>query len=186
MIAVPQALRLLRVRSSAGVSLLIWQTTVVASVCWTAHGLINGVVQIFLPNAIFAATAVIVVAQLQRMRRLAPVRVWILPSVWTTAAVGVDLAFGPYVFAAAQFIPTAVGLVSQLREILRADDVRGVSMTGLAVNLLSQALWLAYAIPAGEVAVTGVGVPAGLLMVGTMVTLLVRRRQTAPGTRTFG
>ncbi|WP_157695379.1 PQ-loop domain-containing transporter [Nakamurella panacisegetis] len=178
-IALPQAIRFVRSRSSAGVSVLIWQTTVVGSLCWTAHGLTEGVVQIFLPNAILGVTAVAVLGQLSRMRGLAAAGVWMLPLVWTAASVTVDLAFGPFWFAAAVFIPTALGLLSQWREILRASDVGGVSVTGLAINLICQSLWLVYAIPSGEVAVISVATPVVLLIVGTLGTLLIRRREQA-------
>ena len=180
-IAAPQGLRFLRSGSSAGVSLLIWQTTLVASLGWTAHGLLAHVVQIALPNAVLALTCVGVLWQLQRMRALPAGRVWSLPVVWAIAAALADLAFGSIVFAVMVFVPTAIGLVSQWREIARAEDVQGVSPAGIALNLVCQGLWLVYAIPSGEIAVIAVATPVEVLILGNLLTLLVRRRRSSSG-----
>lgn len=178
-IAAPQGLRFFRSGSSAGVSLLIWQTTLVASLSWMAHGLIAGVVQIGLPNAVLAITCVGVLLQLQRMRSLSIGRVWALPVIWAIAASLADLAFDSIVFAAMVFVPTAIGLVSQWREILRARDIAGVSLAGIGLNLMCQGLWLVYAIPSGEVAVIAVATPVEILILANLLTLMLRRRQAA-------
>lgn len=176
-IAAPQGFRFFRSGSSAGVSLLIWQTTLVASLGWTVHGLLAGVAQIAVPNAILAVTCVGVLLQLQRMRSLPAGRVWSLPGIWAIAAALADLAFGSIVFAAMVFVPTAIGLVSQWREIARDQDVEGVSLAGIALNLTCQGLWLVYAVPSREMAVIAVATPVEILILGNLVTLLVRRRR---------
>jgi len=178
-IALPQGIRLLRNGSAAGVSLLIWQTTLVASLAWTSHGLIVGLVQIALPNSILAITCIAVLSQLQKMRSLSVGRVWFLPAVCAVAAGVADFAFGSVAFAAIVLVPTALGLISQWKEIVKATDVLGVSVPGIVLNLACQSLWLVYAIPTGEIAVTVVVVPVMMLTLGSLFTLLGRRRESA-------
>lgn len=176
-IAAPQGLRVFRSGSSAGVSLLIWQTTLFASLSWMAHGVNAGVLLIGLPNAVLAISCAGVLLQLQRMRSLSIGRVWMLPLIWAVAASLADLAFGPIVFAAAVFVPTAVGLLAQWREIAIARDVAGVSLAGIGLNLMCQALWLGYAVPSGEIAVIAVGTPVAILILANLLTLVLRRRR---------
>lgn len=177
-LAVPQGVRIAVTRSVAGVSTVTWQTMLIAGAAWFCHGLLTGIPQIIWPNALLALTSAWVLWQLCRARRLPLVRTFAVPLVVAALAFGADVALGPVAFAAVAFVPGAIGQTSQLREILRSPDTRGVSMVGLLMNLANQVLWLGYAVPAGELAVICVAIPIGVLVAVSIVLLHQRRTRT--------
>lgn len=179
-LALPQGLKIAVSRSVAGVSTLTWQTTLIAGLAWACHGLLTAIPQIIWPNALLLITCGWVLWQLCRARRLRTSATFAIPVGVSALAFAADLALGPVAFAAVAFVPGVVGQVSQLRAILRSADISGVSMMGLLLNMANQTLWLAYAVPAGEVAVMCVSIPIGLMIGASIVTLQYRRSRPVP------
>lgn len=178
-LALPQGVRIAVTRSVAGVSVVMWQTTLTAGLAWSGHGLHTALPQIIWPNLLLALTSAGVLAQLTRARRLPVLRTWALPVLAAGLAIAADLAFGPVAFAVLAFAPAALGQANQLREIRRAPDTQGVSMVGLMLNLGNQILWLGFAVPSGETAVICVATPMALLAALSIGALSMRRRTTA-------
>jgi uncharacterized protein with PQ loop repeat len=178
-VAVPQGLRIVATRSVAGISAMIWQMTVLGALAWMVHGLIAGRPQIIWPNALLTITSAWVLAMVCRAEGGSLGRAFGLPVLGAGIAVGTELAFGPIAFGLVIFIPSAIGLVSQLVTIQKAADTTGVSLAGLVMALACQLLWLTYAIPAGEIAVIFAATPTTLLLIANVVALQTRRAQAA-------
>lgn len=179
LLALPQGFRIAATRSVSGVSLLAWQTMLVAGIAWFAHGLLTARAQLIWPNALLAMTSAGVLWQLWRARRLTFGWVWGLPAAATAVAFGADVAGGPVAFAAVILVPDIAGALAQLVAIRRTDDVLAVSAAGLLLNLLNQVLWLIFAIPIHEVSVICVTIPMSALIIGTLVALRAKRRTSA-------
>jgi uncharacterized protein with PQ loop repeat len=178
-LAVPQGARIAMTRSVAGVSTITWQTMLIAGLGWTAHGLLYGTQQIIWPNLLLGLTSAWVLWQLTVAHKLPVFKTWSIPMVYAALAVTADVTLGPLAFAACAFVPGAIGQVSQLREILRVPDPSGVSMVALLANLLNQVLWFAYALPAGEIAVTAISPPMACIVGASVAALWMRRRRLA-------
>jgi uncharacterized protein with PQ loop repeat len=178
-LAVPQGARIAMTRSVAGVSTITWQTMLIAGLGWTAHGLLYGTQQIIWPNLLLGLTSAWVLWQLTVAHRLPALKTWSIPVVYAALAVTADVTLGPLAFAVCAFVPGAIGQVSQLREILLVPDPSGVSMVALLANLLNQALWFAYALPAGEIAVTAISPPMACIVAASVGALWLRRRRLA-------
>ncbi len=179
LLALPQGYRIAATRSVSGVSLLAWQTMLVAGIAWCAHGLLTARAQLIWPNALLAVTSAGVLWQLWRARRLTFGWVWGLPAAATAVAFGADVVAGPVAFAAVILVPDIAGALAQLVAIRRTDDVLAVSSAGLLLNLLNQVLWLIFAIPIREISVICVTIPMSALIIGTLVALRAKRRASA-------
>ena len=60
-VSIPQVARLLRSRTSAGLSLLMWQLNIACAVAWSFHGLRADAPNIVAPNVLLGVAAVLVV-----------------------------------------------------------------------------------------------------------------------------
>jgi len=183
-LALPQVVRIWRTGSVAGLSLLTWQMVFLAGVGWTVHGFVVERAQVIVPNILLALAAGVVLWQIGRARRLTLVGTWALPLAIAATASLAEATIGPVAFAVIMFIPAAVGQFAQIREIRAADDVSGVSLPTLLINLGSQFVWLSYAVPTGETAIIWVAIPLAVLMSLVVGALLLRRRQLT-GTPSF-
>ena len=59
-VAIPQVIKLLRNRTTAGISLTAWRLTLAANVAWTGHGFVAGHANIWLPNLMFMVCSLII------------------------------------------------------------------------------------------------------------------------------
>jgi uncharacterized protein with PQ loop repeat len=164
-IAIPQVATLLRERTSAGLSLLMWQFNTAAAIGWTVHGLRGGWWNITLPNALMALTSGLVVAMVSADRRIPAVRTWPLIVAVSTVLVAVEFLATPAVFGAVVLIPLATGMIGQTMSIVRAPDVLGVSGFFVAMSAALQVMWWLWAAGAGDqsilICATVLGVIAG-------------------------
>lgn len=175
-ISIPQLVRTLRTRSVAGLSLLTWQTLLIAGLSWLGHGMLVGSAQIIVPNAILLGGATAVLSQLQRHRMHRWWTVWPLPVIYAATAVSLDFQVGPAAFALMMGLPAVGGQVVQLRAIRTAADVSGVSPVMLGVNAAAQLFWCAYGLLVADVAVIWVAIPLAVVMFANLAALALRRR----------
>ena len=151
----PQLVRLLRERTSAGVSLPMWQLNVAALYAWSCHGFHIGQFSLLLSNLLLAVTSTAVVVMICRDRGQSVLLKLVPPLLLSAFLFGViDLLLGPLIYGLVAVVPLAVGQVSQFLDLRNSADISGVSGGFLAVNLLVQALWLVWALLMREHAVT--------------------------------
>lgn len=180
---IPQLLRIMRTRTSAGVSLRLWQLTTATAAAWACHGFLVGTPQMQWPNLVMLLAALLIVVFVLRDRgqRIAPQL--ILPVGLAALLSGLDVWLGAVVFGFAVAVPQLVGQFAQTRSLVRSPDLTGVSGTFLAVFLLVQSLWWGFGFATEDWALI---VCAGLMVIICIANLaiyLVRslraRRQVA-------
>lgn len=174
-VAVPQVVKLLRTRTTAGLSLSAWRLTLATNIAWTAHGVLTGYANIWLPNLIFLLCSVMILNQLRHDRGLT----WSVtfgPSLALgLTTVGIDLLYGPIAFAIAAGLPAAAGQIMQFHELLLAPRISGVSLPFLALNTVNQGLWLSWALLVGEQSITMAASAMGILMGINLIWAVLRR-----------
>jgi uncharacterized protein with PQ loop repeat len=174
-VALPQAIKLLRSRTIAGVSPSAWQMMLAVNVAWTAHGLFSQHPNIWIPNLIFLICSATVLTQLARHGVRSVPRLFLPGIALGTVAFALDVLAGPVVFALAAVVPSATAQLAQLRELIVSPSIRGVSMPFLVMNVVNQCLWESWAVLAHEPSVRLVALCVGALMTVNLVWASLRR-----------
>lgn len=151
LLSVPQVIRLLVGRTSAGVSLLLWQLMFGAGLGWTFHGITVGHLNLIVPNAMNTVLSALVLVMVARDRHLPAGRVWPLGLAVAAALVAVELIGGAAAFGVVVIAPFLVGLGGQTRDLLRAPDLSGLSPLYVIGTLVVQLMWWSWALWVGEV-----------------------------------
>ena len=166
--SLPQLLRLVRARTSAGLSLLMWQLQAGALLGWAVHGYHLGYANIVVPNLVSLVGALLVLRTIAGDRGLHAPRLAVPAVVIAAVLAAVEYAAPSSLFGFAAMLPLALGGLSQAADLVRTPDVSGISPAFLAMNWLTQALWLSWGILAGDAAIM---VCAGVLGVLATLTL---------------
>lgn len=172
--ALPQLFRLLRTRSSAGVSLSLFQLNAAATGAWAMHGFMVGVPQMQYPNMILTVSSLAVCVLVLRDRKAPLLPALLLPPVLSVALFGVDLVAGALIFGFVVAAPFVVGQVSQLRTMHASTDLSGVSLPFLTVAFVVQAVWLVWGILYGETSITVCASLLGTLSLANLIYFLHR------------
>lgn len=176
-LALPQLVRLLRTRSTAGVSVVAWRLTLAAAMAWALHGIYTGQPNVLLPNVILGTLSVLILATLARDRGLNLPRLVVPSLVAAALSLGLDVWAGPLVFAVAAGLPSLAAQLMQLQELVVAPRITGVSVPFLALNVANQVVWLAWALLAGEVSVILCASVLGVVMLANLAWAMMRRRR---------
>lgn len=164
----PQIIRIFTRRTSAGVSIRLWQLNLGAMLAWMAHGFLVGHPQLQIPNAFLSTCGFLVLLMVARDRKRALLPLLVLPAVLASGLFIIDYTLGALVFGLVVAAPGVAGMAAQLRTMMRSADLSGVSPGYLGVTLAVQVLWLAWGIPTVEWALI---VCASLLGIATLVNL---------------
>jgi uncharacterized protein with PQ loop repeat len=176
-VSLPQVIRLLRVRTTAGVSELTWQLVFGVNLAWITHGVITHHANIVVHNALFASCTSTILILVHRDRGTG---LWKLFSPGILVAglmVSVDVLAGPVAFAVTAFLPAAVSQLAQLRSLVVSHSIHGVSLMWLACNVINQAIWFTWSVLVHEVSVTLVAIGMGTLMTVNLILGTLRRLQ---------
>ncbi|GAA4906786.1 hypothetical protein GCM10025789_27800 [Tessaracoccus lubricantis] len=144
--SIPQLVRILRSQTSAGVSLTLWQLVTGATAAWAVHGFLSQSPQMQAPNVLLTLASLAIVIFVLRDRRQPVARNLVLPLVAALALSGLNLWLGPVFFGFAVVVPQLVGQFAQLRELVTAPHVEGVSGSYLAILLVVQAMWFGFGV----------------------------------------
>lgn len=140
----PQTIKLLRDRDTEGISLWFWQALLAIAIAWSHHGVKIGQANMVVPNVIMTLTCLVTLWLLMRDRGLAALPTFAPSFVLTAALIAVDLTLGSVAYGLVVMVPGVAGAAGQLREILTAASVTGVSRAFLGFNLTIQAAWLTW------------------------------------------
>lgn len=171
----PQLARILTARSSAGVSVHLWQVTAATTAAWCVHGFLVDAPQMQWPNMLMALLASIIVVLALRDRGQAILPQFVFPVLVAGALIGANLWLGPLVFGLLVAVPQLMGQFSQLRLMIGAPDLTGVSLGYLCVILLVQSMWNVFGIATTDWAL--IVCTSAMVVVCTinLVVYLVRR-----------
>lgn len=172
--ALPQVIRLLAARTSAGLSLLAWQLNCGALLAWTTHGIVAGRQNLIWPNLSLALLSGLIVVLIVRDRKI-----HLVEAVWPVAALFVAMSLtevflGPLWFGIAALFPGVGALGAQLKDLIERPDLRGVSLGTLIITALVQALWLSWGLMAGDEAIRVVASIVGAVALANLVVYLLR------------
>lgn len=176
--ALPQLLRLLSTRSSAGVSLAMFQLNAASTGAWALHGFMVAVPQMQYPNMVLTLSSFAVCVLVLKDRRQPMAAALFLPLLLSVALFSVDVWLGPLIFGFVVAAPFVVGQVSQLKTMFSTRDISGVSLPFLAFALGVQSLWLTWGLLYGETSIT---VCASLLGTLSLVNLVYYVSRLARG-----
>jgi len=174
--SVPQAVRLLRSRTSAGLSLTMWQFNVACSVAWVLHGLRGGWWNITVPNAIMGATAALIVQLIVADRGLSLARVWPLIVAVFAALAAIEIFGNPVGFGIAIVLPLAFGMLTQSRDLVREPDIAGLSASTIVGVCALQFMWLAWGVGMGDLSIVICATTLGAVSTFNLVWFALRTR----------
>lgn len=169
----PQLIRILRVRTSAGVSLRLWQIQAATTGSWMVHGFIVQKAQMQWPNMLMAGFGLLIVVFILRDRRqrLAP-QLLLTLAMWASL-VSIEVFLGAVVFGFVVSVPQVWGQAAQLREMITAPDLSGVSAGFLGIMLVVQSMWFVFGIWTTDWAlIIAAGATAALCLVNLSVYLV--------------
>lgn len=174
-LSLPQLIRLLRVRTSAGLSLLSWQMMLAANIPWVAHGVMTNRMNLALPNAALFVCTILILRMIRRDRGLGLLQTYAMGTIAGVAAFGVDVIFGAAAFGTLVTIPQAIGQLAQLRDLLRLRDIRGLSWVFLTVSFGLQFMWIYWAFAVNDNAVKVAASMMAILAGANLLVYVLRR-----------
>jgi len=173
-LGLPQLVRLLRTRSTAGVSVIAWQAMLAINLGWALHGLKIGQPPMWVGSVLsLLLTAPILKILADHLRR--PV-VWVvLPGLAVAGVmVAVDHLFGSAAYGAFAIIPATFVTAGQSVALVRAPHVVGVSPVFLTLALANQVVWLAWAVLIADPGTILAATVSGAIAAFNVVWLAVR------------
>lgn len=173
----PQVAQLVRDKTSAGISLLMWQFILAAGISWFVHGVLADRPNIWATNGLSLVSTLMILRMIRSDRALSAARVYLPGLLVAAIAVATDVFAGPVVFGFAILAPLAVGALGQIRSLVVDADLSGVSLPFTIGGVLTQAMWFAWSIPAREVSVTICATTLMVTSTASLVWLLARRTQ---------
>lgn len=184
-IAIPQALRIIRVKAIEGVSVAAWQAIWWSGAAWTWYGFATGRLQLIVCNIPMTVTTAMVLALIARHSTMSLVRLAIPPLVGAAVAVILFRAFGDLAFALAMSGPSLGSRVAQLLTAIRALNTQALSPPTLAIGAAAQTLWAIYGAQTGSLAIVALNIPGALLQASSLSVAIVRqhRSREAPAAR---
>lgn len=144
--SVPQIVHLFRARTAAGVSLRTWQLGIATGIAWTVHGFIVDQPQMQWPNLLMTALSGVIVVFILRDRGQAVAPALVMPVTLGLVLCLTNVVLGALAFGILVAIPQLVGQAAQLKELVTAPDLHGVSGAYLAIFLLVQSLWFVFGV----------------------------------------
>ena len=144
LIGFPQAIRLMREKSSAGLSQRAWQMWLAVSAAWVFHGSLGGNIAQIIPNVVGVATCFAILRLTRQDRGLSWANSYSLAAALLLLAVAVRLIWGPVAYGAFMVLPQGIATIGQFLEMARSRDISGVSPGYLVLATLLQGSWVLY------------------------------------------
>ncbi|MDO5677423.1 MAG: hypothetical protein Q4G35_07960 [Propionibacteriaceae bacterium] len=179
MTSVPQLVRILRSGTSAGVSMVLWQLVAGATGAWAVHGFLSESPQMQGPNIFLSLCSAAIVVFVARDRKLPVLRQFVMPLAVMLVLSGINVWLGAVVFGIAVVGPQLVGQISQLKELIVAPTVEGVSVLFLVLTLVQQILWFGFGMFKPDWALIIVAGTMTLSCIANLAVFLVRRARAA-------
>lgn len=179
-IAMPQLARVARTRTTAGIPLLAWQSSMASNLSWTAYGVLTRHTNLWLPSLLLTMSAAWMLIMISRDLRAGrapvdPVRTYGLPIMVAAVTIMVALTLGPLAFSVIVFIPAAMSQLMQLRSLMTSPDISAVSSVFLAMGVVCQVLWCSWGVLAHDMSNELVAGSLILLSGANLACYLLRR-----------
>ena len=150
-IAAPQFLLVVRTKRTDGLSLTTWILALGTGMSWLNHGIKLMEVHMIWANA-WSLTVVITILYFLKRNGHYRSLVTLLPGI--SIGIGLillDYLLGSMAFGLGVIIPQVWGMLRQGIELMRAREIVGVSITSWVFQVLTQVVWMIWAIRATEI-----------------------------------
>lgn len=174
----PQLTRILRARTSAGVSLPLWQLTMATTAAWAVHGFLVQQPQMQFPNVLMSLAGLTLMIFILRDRNQPLLPALVMPVSLAIVLALTDVFLGALIFGILIAAPQLVGQGTQTRELIKAPDLTGVSGVFLAVFLLVQSMWFSFGIMTTDWALITCAGAMVVIAGSNLVIYLVRTSRT--------
>lgn len=174
-LGLPQLIRLARTRNVDGLSLTAWQAFLAVGLGWTAHGISIGQPPQVVASALSLASTVPILYLVSRHLRR-NFALTLLPGLALAAImITVDQLFGSAAYGAIAIIPAVIANAGQSVALVRSAHVGGVSPPFLALAVLNQLLWLAWAIIVVDLGTIIAATTTGIIALFNLIWYIARR-----------
>ena len=180
LLGVPQLVRLHRTRNIQGLSLLAWQAMLAVNLGWIVHGLRIGQAPQWVTSVLALASTVPILYLMSKelQRRFIGV---LLPGLAAALVVTiVDLLLGSAAYGVIAVVPAVVTSAGQTVELVRSEEVVGVSAGFLVLGMINQCLWLAWAFMVSDPGTIIVALATGAIGLFNLVWYVLRRQGMRP------
>lgn len=171
----PQLLRLLSRRDTAGVSVPTWWLTVVAGLTWVGHNVRHDEVVAAITNGWSAAVAAAILYRCYRdSTQPQPRNALAIPLATAALCAAIFLVAPDYL----GWVAAGIGVVQFLPQawtVLTADRLSGVSLPTWCLAVVAAALWITYGVLHSDPAIVVSPTVTGTLSVLIVARLLTRR-----------
>lgn len=183
-ISAPQLVRILRTRTTSGVSILAWQLALGGNLTWGVYGFTHGNPNQWIPN-VGLVTITLIILGLFHQHLGTPWVTLLAPGVViAVATTALDHTAGTIAYSIAAFLPTAISLISQFKVTATSEDVEGLSLGNQWIVFVNQSAWVLWAVLIDERSVLLVGSASLVLMFANLAMALLRSSGTlGPVTR---
>ncbi|MGC3954277.1 MAG: SemiSWEET family transporter [Propionicimonas sp.] len=179
-LGIPQVVRLVRTRSTAGLSTVAWQASLAICLGWLVHGFQIGALNMIVPNGFGALPAVAVLLLVLRERRLNPVRLFAPVAVVAAGMITVDLMLGSTWYGLVATGAAVVANAGQGVQLVRAPSIQGVAPGFLLVQLANQVLWLGWGFLVNDSGTQIASISTGVIALFNVVWWLLRSAGLRP------
>ncbi len=170
----PQLFSILRTRKTDGISLASWQITAGVVLSWLVHGLLADSMTLILANLVMSVLSLIIIWHVANDRGVGTICRWRPVLAIAASCSMIDVTFGSTIYGMAVLIPSAVGILAQMRDLIRSPDVSGVSAVFLIINGTNLFLWALWGHLIGDPALVISGSINGMLGATNLVIYLYR------------
>ena len=151
-VAVPQIARVLKFRSTAGISRLAWQSSLASNLSWVTYGVLTHHINLWFPCLLVGLCAAWMLIMIERDRRPGRgpdasfnlLRTFALPMAVATLAFTLTTTIGSLAFSVLVFVAASVAQLLQLRSLMTCRDISAVSVPYLAMGVVGQVLWFSW------------------------------------------
>lgn len=172
--AMPQFVRIARSRNSAGLSLRGWQLQSAVSLAWVGHGIMYAMANQIAANAVIGFCSLGILWFVLRDRKLDLWRVAIPVLIAAAVLIAIDLWLGQVAFGLVLIVPIVGSLSAQLRQMIAAPDLSGVSPGYLVLAAVIQVLWLVWSFMVTDWSVTLSSLASFTLLAANLIVWAVR------------
>lgn len=173
-VSLPQLVKLFKAKTSAGLSLLLWQLTFAVAAAWVFHGTRLGSWNLVVANGIMFVGCCLLLWLIGRDRKLNVLQVMSLPVALTAVLFVLDLK-AALAFSLAISAAQLIGAFAQMIDLLKAADIRGVSPGFLAYSVFVNVIWLIWGLWGGDRAIQFAAGSLGTVALINLVLWLLRR-----------
>lgn len=179
-IGIPQAVRLLRTRSTAGLAVLTWQLLLGLNIGWFGHGILIEAPNMVVPNVFSAVVSATVLLLIRSARGLNPVTILIPTALIAAVMIGADLIGGSTAFGVVALLGSLIANAGQAINLVRSPDVSGVAPGYLIAQLVNQVLWVTWGFAVSDSGTILSSISTGLVIVFSTIWWLLRRAGLRP------